>query len=262
MKSDIRGIIILVCVFIIASFALAAGCGGSESSSSTQAGSEEDDGNPAVVEEGGGQTGTAQPGEKTIQMCGRSVLGGWFSHWGWDGDPADPASFAGYRVIYHEMESPPAITDTALGVVRQMKQQGDNLMFFKLCFVDFIGGDEASARENLQANEAIVQAVANAAVQGNGMTLIIGNALPTVREYTDYWLVWNHRQYNDFLETLSSQYPGRFFILDLYGSLAAPEGWLNPAYASYPDDSHPNEAGYDAMDEALRAVLARLASSP
>jgi hypothetical protein len=248
-------------LMVIAACFLSTGCGSSSSPSSADRVAEEEVENntPAGISDGQGVA--VQTNSRTIDMCGRSVLYGWFAHWGWDGDSANPVSFAGYRVIYHEMDSPPGITDSALAVIRRMKQQGDEIMFFKLCFVDFTGGDQNSARENLMANEGIIRSVVDAA-QDNGLLLIIGNALPNVREYTDSWLIWNHNEYNRFLETLSGQYPGRVIILDLYGALASPEGWLRPGYASSPDDAHPNDAGYAALDKVLQAVLVRLAASP
>ncbi len=85
-------------------------------------------------------------------MCGRSVLGGWFDHWGWDYDPGNPVRFGQYYLVYREMDVPPGITDSAADAARAAAAAGGETMFFKLCFVDFAGGDEYSARENLQGN--------------------------------------------------------------------------------------------------------------
>ncbi|MEW6554405.1 MAG: SGNH/GDSL hydrolase family protein [Actinomycetota bacterium] len=204
-------------------------------------------------EENGGET--PAPADRTIYMCGRSVLGGWFDHWGWDYDPMNPVRFDGHYLVYREMDVPPGIADTAADAARAAAGAGVRTMFFKLCFADFTGGDEDSARENLRVNQGIIRDVVESAVEEEGLTLILGNALPMVREYTDEWLVWNHREYNRFLEELAVDYGGRVIILDLYGTLAAPEGWLLPRYASDPYDSHLSGAAYDALDSELEEVL-------
>lgn len=208
------------------------------------------------AEEGSGKSGPVAA-DRTIYMCGRSVLGGWFDHWGWDYDPQNPVRFGGYYLVYREMDVPPGIADSAADAARTAASAGTEAMFFKLCFADFAGGDEDSARENLQGNKEIVRTVVETAVEEEGLTLILGNALPMVREYTDDWLVWNHREYNRFLDELADGSGGKVVILDLYGTLAAPEGWLLPEYAADPYDSHLNEAAYDALDAELEEVLGR-----
>lgn len=197
---------------------------------------------------------TAVPEENgaLVHMCGRSVLGAWFEHWGGSPDPAIPALFRGYALLYHEMESPPRITGSALGVI-EGAGRGD-LLFFKLCFEDFEGGEEATARSNLERNQRIIETVVGAASR-KGLPVLLGNALPMVAEYTEYWLVWNHRQYNRFLERLASEHPGRVSVVDLYGVLASPDGSLRAEYALQPQDSHLNDAAYDALDGVLEGAL-------
>lgn len=187
-----------------------------------------------------------------MHMCGRSVLAGWFEHWGWDYDPEKPVAFGDQRLLFHEMESPPGIVDSALRVMERM-QPGEAL-FFKLCFGDFAGGDEDTARSNLEDNQEIVDRVTRAALD-RGLVVLLGNALPTEAEYTDPWLAWNHRQYNRHLDSLASEYPGRVIIVDLYGVLVSPDGSLRAEYALEPLDSHLNEAAYGALDEVLREAL-------
>jgi hypothetical protein len=208
----------------------------------------------------GGDDGTHGSGAlgedlDAVCMCGRSVLGGWFEHWGWGYDPEEPVRFGSYYLFRHEMDSPPDIVNSAREAARAASRRGDEIMFFKLCFEDFAGGDEYGAQENLDANERIVREVAGAAVNGEGLMLILGNALPMVREYTDEWLVWNHREYNCYVEDLAGEYGGRVIILDLYGTLSSPGGWLRPEYAADPYDSHLNEAAYRALDAKLVEVL-------
>jgi hypothetical protein len=234
------------------------GCGSSNETVSKDGWSDQSETNTNGEETAAVETGTSQTGTKTIHMCGRSVLGGWFEHWGWDYDPANPVKFDGYTLLYHEMDSPPGITDTAIAVAKEIGDKGGGIMFFKLCFADFVGGDEYSARENLAANEDIIREVTRVAVDQEGLMLILGNALPMVREYTDSWLVWNHREYNRFIEQLAEGYKGRVLVLDLYGTLATTDGWLRPDYASDPSDSHPNDKAYTALDKVLGGILQQL----
>jgi hypothetical protein len=253
---------VLTALLILALLFPAFGCG-----RSNQAGSDDgwsDENQAATTAGNGGETQATitQTGTSTIHMCGRSVLGGWFEQWGWDYDPHNPVKLDGYTLVYHEMESPPGITDTAIAVARAMGDQGGGIMFFKLCFADFTGGDGDSARGNLAANQEIIREVTKVAVDQEGLTLILGNALPMVREYTDNWLVWNHREYNHFLEDLAASHKGRVLILDLYGTLAAPDGWLRPDFAAEPEDSHLNGKAYTALDAVFLKLLDALPASP
>jgi sugar phosphate isomerase/epimerase len=242
-------------ILLAASLApLNAGCGGGGGAGREEAPAGAGEVPPAgeiTAEEG---TGASTRDVSTLHMCGRSVLAGWFEHWGWDYDPAHPVHFAGFELVYHEMDTPPGILDTAREAIREVSREGGGALFFKLCFADFAGGDEDTARSNLEDNKRIVRAVADAAL-GEGLLLILGNALPMVREYTDEWLTWSHREYNRFLAELAAAHPGRIAILDLYGTLAAPGGWLRPEYALDPYDSHLNDAAYAALDPVLARVL-------
>ncbi len=209
--------------------------------------------------DGGGAKDTTAPapsGDNVINMCGRSVLGGWFYHWGWQGDADTPAAFAGWNLYYYEMESPPGIVDDARRVIREAGPGG--IVFFKLCFVDFAGGDRQTAEANLERNKGIIDEVVEAFRQQAGQVLLLGNALPVVQSSCDQWMVENQRAYNDYLESLTAISSIRVVIVDLYGTLSKPEGYLNPRYASDPYDSHPNEAGYEALDPVLRSVLGTL----
>jgi hypothetical protein len=243
-------------------FALAfsyTGCGSGSGSSQIEDRADEENGLSYDMEEDVQEDGDTVPaGVGVVHMCGRSVLGGWFEHWGWDYDPENPARLGDYYLVYHEMDVPPDIVYTAREAAGETAAAGDKVMFFKLCFADFEGGDEYSARANLEANEEIVREVAEVAVEEEGLVLILGNALPIVREYSDEWLVWNQREYNAFLEDLAAGYGGRVIVLDLYGTLAAPGGWLRPEYAADPYDSHLNDAAYDALDPVLENILKRL----
>ncbi len=202
----------------------------------------------------GGGIGTGV-GRGAVQACGRSVLYGWFEHLGWEGDPAVPVRFEGVDFYYREMSCPPEITDDARAVIKRAGEGGR--VFFKLCFADFEGGDEWTARENLRRNQGIIDELVEYSRKFPGQVLLLGNALPVVSEYCDSWLVWNQRSYNRHLEELASANP-QVVVVDLYGALAAGDGSLQPRFACSRDDSHPSAAGYAAMDGAMRAALAKM----
>lgn len=254
-------VVCCICVFLltVSLLLLNLGCGGHEGMRREEEQNGAEDVFPAG--ENGVEKRTGAPLQEgfTLHMCGRSVLAGWFEHWGWDFDPANPVNFSGHKLVYHEMDIPPVILNTALESIRKVARAGTgtNALFFKLCYADFSGGDEYSARSNLARNQGIVRSVADAALDAN-LALVLGNALPLVKEYTDDWLTWNHREYNRFLEELAAAHPGRIVVLDLYGTLASSEGWLRPEYALYPHDSHLNEAAYRALDPVLARVLDEL----
>ena len=249
-------VVAVILLLLAVTAAACSGCGGEASSTSeenTWSGyevpAEESD------EEGGGSLDDVEGRMEVVHMCGRSVLGGWFEHWGWDYDYDSPHSFGSYGLVFHEMDVPPGIVDTAVDVAREAAAGGDGLMFFKLCFDDFEGGDEDEAAVNLEENKRMLSEIVEVAVEEEGLTVIVGNALPRVREYSDEWLVWNHREYNRFLEELSDAYGGRVIVLDLYGTLSTPEGWLRPEYAVDAYDSHLSEQAYDALDAELAGIL-------
>jgi len=250
-----RAVVVLTALLAAVLAALAGpGCGGGPERSEAVEGGEE-----GIAAETSGEEREAviipPGGGGVVHMCGRSVLAGWFEHWGWDHDPENPVRRFGHTLLYHEMEVPPGILETAREVIREASREEGGAVFFKLCFADFEGGDEDTARLNLERNEGIAGEVAKAAVEAGVPTLILGNALPVVSEYCDRWLVWNQREYNAFLEGLARRYPGRVMVLDLYGTLATPEGWLRPEYAADAHDSHLNGAAYGALDGVLGAAL-------
>jgi len=256
---SIRGsfwVVIALALLLVVTAVAYVGCGGDEGSNSWEELQADEEGLNDVEEDGSVENGDdVVRGENVVYMCGRSVLGGWFEHWGWDYDYENPVRFGSYDLVYEEMDVPPGIVDTAVDVARDAAESGGGTIFFKFCFEDFVGGDEYEARENLEDNERMVSEVAEAVVDEEGLTLIIGNALPMVREYTDEWLVWNHREYNRFLEELADTYGGRVVVLDLYGTLVTSGGWLRPEYAADAYDSHLNDAAYDALDAKLAEIL-------
>jgi hypothetical protein len=194
-------------------------------------------------------TGTDTAPSAMVYMLGRSVMGGWFSHWG-----ADPYTYGRFTLEYHEVQSPPDIVVGAQAIIDSLTLCDQPVLFFKLCFVDFIGGDSATAQQNLDRNVGYVDSVYAAAIR-RGLKMIVGNALPQVASATDQWLVWNHRQYNQRLLGLAAQHPDTLQVLDLYSVLSDTAGNLKSGYATGADDSHPNDAGYIALDSAFFPFL-------
>ncbi len=259
MKKGLGTMFALLLVLLLTVPLYCMGCGKSKWSS----GLEEVDAQPQegtqASEPTGGGGGGLSARAKEVHMCGRSVLAGWFEHWGWDWDPAHPVSLMGFRLYYHELQTPPYIVDSAMPVIKRVSSGNGGIIFFKLCFDDFEGGDEYGARENLRRNQAYIQSVVRAVVDEGGLPLILGNALPKVRAYTDQWLVWNQREYNRFLAEMESSHKGKVVVLDIYGTLSSPGGWLRAEYATNPEDSHPNGLAYAQLDRLLEKILSEIA---
>lgn len=194
-------------------------------------------------------TGDTSAPAAMVYMLGRSVMAGWFSHWG-----ADPFINGRFTLEYHAVQSPPEIVASVQAIIDSLLLCDQPILFFKLCFVDFAGGDSLSAQENLDRNVNYVDSV-YAAAEARGLKMIAGNALPQVAGATDQWLVWNHRQYNQKLLTLAAQHPGTLAVFDMYSALADSNGNLYPAYATSGTDSHPNDDGYTALDSAFFPFL-------
>lgn len=184
-------------------------------------------------------------------MFGRSVMSGWFSHW-----LSDPYTRGRFTFGYNEVPSPPDIADAVCAEMDSWVYVPEHrpVVFFKLCFVDFVGGDSASAQENLDRNFGYVEQVFDKACSLQ-LRMIVGNALPQLANATDQWLVWNHRQYNQRLVAFAGQHPDSLAVFDMYVVLSDANGNLKPAYATGPDDSYPNDAGYTALDATFFPFL-------
>lgn len=181
-----------------------------------------------------------------VLMLGRSVLGGWFEHWGYDYE--GPVEREGYTLDYGELEVPPAIVSSAKDLVDENADQG-TIVFFKLCFDDFESGSKDEMKSNLAKNKKYVQQVYDYVVKDKGLKLIIGNSLPRVKAYTDKDLVWNHRQFNKWLNQFSEDHPDEVYIFDQYSVLSDSSGNLKKEYAVDSEDSHLNGRAYSALDE-------------
>ncbi len=259
-REGVRKIVILLLALCLALPLFWAGCGKSEWSSEAGKTENHSQEETRTSESPGGSGNALATRSKIVHMCGRSVLAGWFEHWGWDWDPDHPVYLSGFRLYYHELQTPPYIVDSALPVIKRVSDGVGGIIFFKLCFDDFEGGDEYSARENLRRNQAYIQSVVRAVVDERGLPLILGNALPKVQGYTDQWLVWNQREYNRFLTEMERNHKGKVRVLDIYGALATPGGWLRAEYATNAEDSHANGAAYTQLDRLLEGILSDIVS--
>lgn len=177
-----------------------------------------------------------------ILMLGRSVMAGWFEHWG----GYEHVQKEGFDLYYGPMYSPPQIVQSAISQMEAHGVDSSWVVFFKLCFEDFEGGSQEEARQNLERNKEYVKQV-YAQVKSKGAVIIVATALPKVCEYTTSYLRWNHRQYNQWLMDMASSNDD-FYVFDMYSVLADSNGCLRSDYASSPYDSHPNHRGYSALD--------------
>lgn len=203
-------------------------------------------------DDGGNEwTPPEETGESPVLMMGRSTMAGWFSHWGVD--TSETVTFDDHTLYYGALETPPDIADTACDYINSLSSDEAWIVFFKLCFEDFEGWSRSDAEANLEANKSYVLQVIDCAAE-NGRRLIIGNALPKIDAETTSDLVWNHEQYNAWLEDLAGD-NGDITIVDLYGVLADSDGSLKAAYATDPSDSHPNDDAYEALDPVLAGAL-------
>ena len=192
-------------------------------------------------------------------LFGRSVLETWFYHWGWDGDSAAPVCRSRFKLFHRYLAGPEGDGANTIADFRQQvggfSAADSPVVFFKLCFVDFAGGDSAEAQANLDRNSRLVDSLA-AIVAGRGLRLIIGNALPVTETEHDAWRYWNHVRYNARLAALAQANPGRIFVLDLYGTLTDPAtGCIRHQYRTGESDAHPNAAGYWALDPVFDELL-------
>lgn len=190
----------------------------------------------------------AAGGGDEVLMLGRSVMGGWMSHWGDDGSRR--VEQRGHTLRYEEIDVPDNIAPSA---VEKMSTAGEgSVVFFKFCFDDFSAGDPSEAATILARNQQDVRTVA-ATAKERGLRLIVGNALPKTSAQTTPELARLHRDFNAWLEKEASE--EGFAVFDFYSVLAADDGSLKSEYATSPDDSHPNDAAYSALDDSFFQVL-------
>lgn len=185
-------------------------------------------------------------GGTTLLMLGRSVNAGWAEYMGLEyGDEGYSGDYGGMHIVSRHIEPPPDLPASVDSYVAANAANAD-MVFFKLCFVDF----STEYGEYLQRNTGYVEHAYQTVVVRNGKKLLVGNALPSVRRDTTPGLVQNHREYNRWLEEFARTHEG-VCVVDLYGTLSTPEGYLKPEYALSEEDSHLNERGYQAITPRL-----------
>jgi len=180
-----------------------------------------------------------------IWMCGRSVMAGWFEYWG--GNIESSLKRKGYTLVYKELYEPPEIVNS---IEVHLKDLGSKkpVVFFKLCFADFIGDTRQDASANLAEHKEYIQDVYDLVVGKYDLKLLIGNGLPQVKNDTDDDLVWNYERYNQWLENFADEHKDEVAIFDFYGLLTGDSGNLKAEYAVDTYDSHPNSKGYAALE--------------
>jgi hypothetical protein len=196
-------------------------------------------------------TNNSDKDPRYIIMTGRSVMNGWFQHWGWDGE--SPMQLERYTIEYRELSSPPDIAASVRSIMQELPDEKKDVIFFKLCFEDFLGDTEAS--DNLQRNQKIIQDVHQIVVEEHEAELILGNALPKVIGETDIYLVWNHQQFISWLNEFWRENPGNLTVFDMYNPITNDLGALKESYAVSPNDSHLNDLAYDLLDSKFFDML-------
>lgn len=236
-------VICMVCILVFVLLVMAAGCGTNDNGEGFDdvAGETETD-----VDEHNGEDNGEAAVENLVVMCGRSVMEGWFEHWGWDWE--GDIEMNGYSLRYGSLEADlDTIADSFAAIVDGIPEGQRPVVFFKFCFADF--------DDNLPQLKGIIEEVVRIAGD-RGLRLIIGNALPMNQESTSTGLVDLHREYNEWLEGVASENPGSVWIYDFYGQLSDADGALRAEYDV--GDSHLTEAAYEVLDATFFPLLGRV----
>jgi lysophospholipase L1-like esterase len=165
----------------------------------------------------------------------------------WQEDESYVGEYDGKNIRYHEVSSPPDIVDSS---ITMLDEYDSDIVFFKLCFVDF--GEEQGDR--LAEDEQYIQQIYNEVVTKRHRKLIVGNALPQVSMYTTSGMKSNHKAYNQWLSQFASTHSD-IQVLDLYGMLSDSSGNLKAGYAVSSDDSHLNDAAYAKITPAFMDAI-------
>lgn len=184
-------------------------------------------------------------GKTEVLMLGRSVAYGWSEYMGleWQEDESYYGTYEGKKIRYLHMDYPPDIDDSA---IRAIRTYDPDIVFFKLCFVDF----STEYGDMLAEDKEYVENVYREAVMNRHKRLIVGNALPQVSRDTTSGLKQNHQEYDRWLDEFASTH-ANVSVLDLHGMLSDGSGALRSDYASSYEDSHPNRAGYARITPAF-----------
>ena len=199
--------------------------------------------------DGGAATST------NLALLGRSVTEGWFAHW-----EAEGSYSRGRFYLQHNIWEPydPDVQrwpEQAAAVIKAFpgKAGGRKLraLQYKHCFVDFTDDTD------LTPYKRIAEAVYKEVVTNAKLKLIVGNALPWTTAGMSATIKKKQLEWNAYLADLAAKHPGEVFVFDQYAVLTDSAGALKAEYAVAADDAHLNKAGYDALDAAYFAFLAR-----
>lgn len=177
-------------------------------------------------------------------MLGRSVMGGWFEHWG----NSNYVSKNRYELFYGQMNTPPDIVNSAISRINQRNIDATWAVFFKFCFVDFDVYDQNEANQRLNELKNYVEQIRQEVRTKRNAYLIIATALPEVSLNTYQYIKWLHQQYNEWVKQIASS-DSRIEIFDMYSVLVNSNGFLKSNYASGPDDAHLNNTAYNSLDQ-------------
>lgn len=232
-----------------------AGDGTTEGAGSTSPEAAQDSDNGAAEDDPGqgADDADADSSGTEVLMLGRSVMAGWFDHWGWDGESV---SREGFVLRYGELAGPPDIADSACAYIADAPP--GSIVFFKFCFVDFSAGDRETADAELAEREEQARRVAECAAT-RPVTLVFGNALPQTASQSNPVLVDEHRRFDEWLREFANE--NGAFVVDLNSELTDGAGSLRAEFASGPDDAHLTDVAYEALDEALFPVLREAAAA-
>lgn len=228
-----KAYLLIAIVFLLVAAVAVAGCGASAPPQAEQVSEE-----PSTEEASDEAPASTDPSH-TVTMNGRSVMGGWMVHWGFDWN--GPVSENGYTFDYKELdgaEMPGSFAENVSGLAP------GSVVFFKFCFADFDGSNLA------QREDEIEQVISKA--REKGLKLIIGNALPVRAEEGSPELREEYEQFNAFLQEQAAANPD-VWIYDFYSVLAGPDGFLKGEYET--EDSHPNDGAYSALDPSFFELL-------
>jgi hypothetical protein len=201
----------------------------------------------STVEVTGETAGITADPARTVTMNGRSVMGGWMEHWGYDW--SGPVEENGYFFDYRELDASELDNMSSSFASNVEGLSPGSVVFFKFCFADFYG-------DNLGQLERIIDSVIDTARE-KGLRLIIGNALPVRKQDGSAAQVSEYEKYNAYLERKAGENP-QVWIYDFYGVLAGPDGFLKAGYDT--GDSHPNGEAYSALDVTFFPLLERVFS--
>ena len=184
---------------------------------------------------------------RTVTMNGRSVMGGWMEHWGYDW--SGPVEENGYFIDYKELDASELDNMSSSFAANVEGLPSGSVVFFKFCFADFYS-------DNLGDLERIVDSVVETARE-KGLRLIIGNALPVRKQDGSAAQVSEYKKYNAYLGRIAGENP-QAWVYDFYGVLSGADGFLQPGYDV--GDSHLNSDAYRALDATFFPLLERVYS--